>query len=298
MKPFFKFLQKPRYHIHCSDLSPELAISILETELELEKKPTLEHIHHLTALYTRAIEHYESQDNPKYLDFQEKLQKMLLKPQNFAVLTMNTLPSIQTLPTNSETPKNSLKSPQKSSKELSESHRKQCSLRLSCTLDSSLSSEFLNSHSDSSKSTSEQAISVLKTQDSSLEAKVLARKIRRLDRKTSLSQIPDMSFLDQDSLLTTKSSLESSQDIRDGFDRYEKVLEKIMEENLAQRAWKVLETQKRFEKEIEEIRLKEHSNTLISQLEDTKRNQIKSIIDEFDKKRQNEIQKAKIEGYT
>lgn len=297
MKSFSKFLQKPSYRIQCSDLSPELATSILETELELEKKPTLKLIQHLTTLYTKAIEHYESQENPKYLDFQEKLQKMLIKPQIFSLLAPNTLPSVQTFPTNSETPKTFLKTPQKSSKELAETHRKQFSLQLSCTLDSSFSIEFLNIHSDSSKSMSNQAISVLKSQDSSLEAKILARKLRRIDRKTSLSHIPDLSCIEQDSLLTTKSSLETSQDLKDGFDRYEKILEKIMEDNLTQRAWKVLEAQQRYEKEIEEIRLDEYSNILISQLEDSMRNEIKAIIDEFDKNRQIEIQKAKAEVY-
>lgn len=298
MKSYSKFLQKPRYRIHCKELSEDLALSILETEQELEKKPTLELIQNLTNLYTQAIEHYESQENPNYLDFQEKLQKLLIRPQVFSILSKSAPVGFKNPATIPETPSSLLSTPENSPKSKSEYHRRQLSQQLSYTIDPHQSSDLLNTHSDLSKSSSNFTVSALKQQETSLEDKISARKLKRINRKTSYSLVPDLSCIEHDSLTTTKSSLSSLQDFKDNFERYEKALEGIMDSNLTQRAIKILEIQEKYQKKIEKSRGQEYMSIIIAQLQSQMNNEIYEISQEFDIKRQVEIQKAKTELYS
>ena len=67
-------------------LYSELAMKIIEKEIELEKSWDVKVIHDLMALYTKVIEYYEQNNNPKYYDFQDRMHKMLIKPQVISAL--------------------------------------------------------------------------------------------------------------------------------------------------------------------------------------------------------------------
>jgi hypothetical protein len=68
------------------DISSELAMKMIEKELELEKNCNSVVVHELIDLYSEAIEYYSIQENPKYLDFQNRMHKMLVKPEVLKVV--------------------------------------------------------------------------------------------------------------------------------------------------------------------------------------------------------------------
>lgn len=82
---FFK-RKKPEPSFKPQSISSDLAVKIIEKELELEKSYNPKTIHELMALYTQAIEYYEQNNNPKYYDFQDRMHKMLIKPQVISAL--------------------------------------------------------------------------------------------------------------------------------------------------------------------------------------------------------------------
>jgi len=64
----------------------DLAMKIIEKEIELEKNWDVVVIHELMTLYSKIIELYEQQNNPKYSDFQDRMHKMLMKPEVISAL--------------------------------------------------------------------------------------------------------------------------------------------------------------------------------------------------------------------
>lgn len=76
-------------------VSTNLAMRIIEKELELEKTWDFRVIHELMSLYTKMIEHYEQNNNPKYYDFQDRMHKMLIKPQVISALQKVNCPKAQ-----------------------------------------------------------------------------------------------------------------------------------------------------------------------------------------------------------
>lgn len=62
-------------------LEPDFAMRMIEKEVELEKYYKSETIHQLVLLYSQIIEYYEYYKDPKYYDFQDRMHKMLVRPQ-------------------------------------------------------------------------------------------------------------------------------------------------------------------------------------------------------------------------
>ena len=301
-KPFARFLQKPRYRVQCSDLSPELATQIIEKENDLDKSITLPLIHELIGLYTKAIEHYESQENPKYLDFHEKLQKMLLKPQVFSILNPKTSSPSASPSKSRETKNDKINENLTLDESIKEDHRKQMSTQFASNLVSNNLMGVINDQSFISKETSESAKSEIKTQEQDLEAKVQARKIRKSKRTPSLSMNSndffqcDVSSVDNECNTSTKSSLFNSIDLKENYDRFEKKLEEIMERNLGDRVFKIMEIRKKYEREIEEL-----SNCggvlemVVLEMRKNMQNEIDEISGFYDEERKSEIKRLKEE---
>ena len=57
-----------------------LAQMIVEKEIDLERKADLNTLRGLIGFYKEIIEYYEEVENPKFLGYQERLQKIFLKP--------------------------------------------------------------------------------------------------------------------------------------------------------------------------------------------------------------------------
>ena len=64
-----------------SSSSNDLALKILEKELELESNYSLPSLNSLVESYRLAIEHFEEVKSSKLYDYQERLQKILMRPQ-------------------------------------------------------------------------------------------------------------------------------------------------------------------------------------------------------------------------
>ena len=280
---FNRFLQKPRFRVQCTELSPELATQIIEKEIEMDKTVTLALIQELTSLYTEAVEHYESQENPKYLDFQEKIQKMLVRPQVLAVIN----------------PKPSGVSPRKSlspCKRPFEEHRKHMSMQLSSNLQASNLMNVINSQSTKTKETSENLRNVIKSQEKDLESKLMARRnkkeLRSQSESLNANQVfnCDVSYVEQESNSSTKSSLIISQDIKESHEKYEKRLEEIMEKNFNELALRVMEVRERYEKEIEDICSCEgFGEMIVKEMRKNMENDIEELKGIFEAKRKKEI---------
>lgn len=286
-KIFRRFLQKPQHRVDCRDISPSIALSILEKEIDLEKSVSLPLIQDLTLLYSKAIEHYESRDNPKYLDFQEKLQKMLLKPQVYSILSSvssSTLPNklIKTSQSSLNPKKSSCEGKSKTSSPVpsesksslaQDSTRKSYSSHFSQAI-LSCPNNLINSHSNISKCQSTNAISVLKSQDLGLEQKKSARRLKKENRQVSFSNLPDLVLAIETSFDAPKtpkngrkfpqsaknsdkkswSALTSPQNRSFDFrniEEYERKLEVIMESNYDEKAWKVVQVKAKYDKEAE-----------------------------------------------
>lgn len=80
------FNRKKQEKVQTTPVHSDLAMKIIEKEIELEKSWDPKVIHDLMALYTKMIEYYEQNNNPKFYDFQDRMHKMLIKPQVIAAL--------------------------------------------------------------------------------------------------------------------------------------------------------------------------------------------------------------------
>lgn len=69
-----------------SSLSNDFAMKILDKEINLETNCTLQNLKSLVDLYRNAIEYFEEIKSPKFWDFQERLQKILMKPNVFKMM--------------------------------------------------------------------------------------------------------------------------------------------------------------------------------------------------------------------
>ena len=70
---------------------------LLEKEIELEKHYKLEVIEDLIMLYSEAIEHYNEICDPRFYDFQLKLQGLLVRPEVSSVLNKRNLESFYSI---------------------------------------------------------------------------------------------------------------------------------------------------------------------------------------------------------
>ena len=203
-------------------VSSELAMKIIEAELELEKSLSSGAIHKLIALYSQAIEYYEQENNPRYYDFQDRMHKMLIRPQIIAILqrvncTESSISdSTMTVQTNVEktteekfekiTQKTQKKdekfennseyleipqeiNPMYLRKEQAEITRKQMSRELNINLSKPKTQKNFNiiieRHSSTSKETAQKAAADFKSQDSAIERRLASRKKAQLSKSMS-----------------------------------------------------------------------------------------------------------------
>ena len=68
-------------------LPPNFAMKIIEKEIELEKSWSHTIIGELVEFYSQAIEFYNYNNDPKCYDYQDRMHKMLLKPQVMSSLS-------------------------------------------------------------------------------------------------------------------------------------------------------------------------------------------------------------------
>ena len=63
-----------------SELSNDFAMKIIDKELELEANCNIHSLREVVLLYREAIEYFDEHRDPKFWDFQERLQRILMRP--------------------------------------------------------------------------------------------------------------------------------------------------------------------------------------------------------------------------
>ncbi|OMJ94482.1 hypothetical protein SteCoe_2390 [Stentor coeruleus] len=312
-RAYTQFLQKPKHHIAVCEFPADLANSIIEKEIELEKNPSMILINELIALYTKAVEHYETQDNPKYLDFQERMHKMLLRPEILCILqkdnTKDFSREIGNTGKRSLSPKKILVNDEKMGLEIRKEQVEEDRKNLACQFTNVLSNgssclNLIKSVNENTESVLVKIVESIKEQDLELEKRVAMRKRNRYAKSQNFSllskksQIIDNneSYMEEGDTTCTKSSLFTSDDIIN--EKFEKRLEELMEQNLSEKALKILETKMNYESQISE--LSEGSGLLNLVVDEMKKNmneEITQIVEFYDNKRKEEIKKLKEEIY-
>ena len=312
-------------------ISSDLAMKIIEKELELEKTWNSSVIHELMSLYSQAIEYYEQQGNPRYYDFQDRMHKMLIKPQVISVLQRLNCPEASTSESPSivsprihEAPEMAPKqeelvqamhdSPMTQRKFQAEQTRKQLSLEFNKTLSKHKQQRNFNiiidRHSSSSKETALKAAADFKSQDSALERRLASRQKSQLTKSMTFLSCSsndlsrafgcDLSDVDEELNTSTKSSFfavdEQNSEI---CERFEKRLEEIMEKNFGERSCKITEIKFRYESQINEITdMGDIMDILIKQMRVNMQEEIDFLVQEYDLKRKEEIRALKEEMST
>ena len=297
-----------------------LANNIIEKEIELDNNATSAVIHELIALYSKAIEHCEQQNNPKYLDFQERMHKMLIKPQVLAILKLknckNANPEPSPIIITDENAVDTEDIPLPGSDELSlrkyqaELTRKELSAQLNASLFKQKSQKNVNiaieRHSTYSKETAHRAVNDFKSQDSALNNRLASRKQRNFTRSLSYGIIDfeglnsstcDLSDLYEENNTSTKSNLfVIEEQIKNNYAMFEHRLEEIMEQNYGERALKIAEIKLKYESQINEFTgMGEVMDMLVEQMKKNMKEEIDKIIEEHLIKRKESVQKLKEE---
>lgn len=307
-------------------ISPDLAMKIIEKELELEKTWNSAVIHELMALYSQAIEYYEQQGNPRYYDFQDRMHKMLIKPQVISVLQRLNCPELSEPVVEIKVPpqvplENYEKVEEKPEKNDSmgqrklqaELNRKQLSTQFSKALSRNKKQRNFNMiidrHSSNNKETAQKAAADFKSQDFALERRLASRKNQQLTRSMTflscssndLSRVfaCDLSDVDEENNSSTKSSFFVTEDQSEICEKFEKRLEEIMEKNFSERACKIAEIKFRYESQISDISgMGDIMEMLIIQMRKNMQEEIASLTQEFDQRRKEEIRSLKEEMST
>ena len=313
-------------------ISSDLAMKIIEKELELEKTWNSSVIHELMALYSQAIEYYEQQGNPRYYDFQDRMHKMLIKPQVISVLQRLNCPEASTSESPSvissnpiqstpeEAPKQEVlvqtvhDSPMTQRKFQAEQTRKQFSIEFNKSLSKHKTQRNFNiiidRHSSSSKETALKATADFKSQDSALQRRLASRQKSQLTKSMTflsyssndLSRVfgCDLSDVDEELNTSTKSSFFAVDDqTSDICERFEKRLEEIMEKSFSERSCKIAEIKFRYESQINEITgMGDMMDILVKQMRVNMQEEIDFLVQEYDLKRKEEIRALKEEMST
>eukprot|EP00358_Blepharisma_japonicum_P006366 CAMPEP_0202944686 /NCGR_PEP_ID=MMETSP1395-20130829/5557_1 /ASSEMBLY_ACC=CAM_ASM_000871 /TAXON_ID=5961 /ORGANISM="Blepharisma japonicum, Strain Stock R1072" /LENGTH=328 /DNA_ID=CAMNT_0049643815 /DNA_START=14 /DNA_END=1000 /DNA_ORIENTATION=- len=294
-------------------LSLDFGVQLLSKESELESSPSIEVVQELVNLYSQAIEYYEHKNDPKFYDFEEKLHKMLVKPEVIDLMQ----------PSTSST-KNRRNSPSKQkSKNLI---KNQAKLRSSMveTLSSELSSSLLNlsekgsknliriiaTFNERSKEISEKAKIDFSMQDTDLQRRLASRKKLMLHR-SQLTASLNSSNLSRVSTTNNSgifSSLKGEDSTRSSFanifdgdfecsikaEEFEKGLEEIMEKLCSEQAMKMTEIKINYKIQIKTL---EEAGSIRkarrAEIKEKANQEILNIAKEFKLKRKQEIQSLK-----
>lgn len=210
------------------------AMRLIELEISLEQNCTLSLIHQLTALYTEAIEFFDDKDDPKCFDIQQRMHKMLSRPDVIAVL---------------HSPPNEVGADSHTSYENQKSNFEESKKTMAVTLKNTLkprinhttsSSDLLEDHTNKIQEIITQLSEGFEIQEKSLEKRLDIRRKSMLNRSHSISN----------------SSYIGECDMSAGRDNeliMEKEIEEFLENNFAMQAAAVVEINVKYENEIKQL---------------------------------------------
>lgn len=331
-----------------NDEFSDLASKMIEKELELENKCEPSVIQELISIYSQVIEFYSRKNDTKYMDFQDRMQKMLKKPQVLRALNYENkkkespIMDTEPLPVLAEviSPESDKKVPEVPEvlpvakvrpmaiqiTDQHHGHRRHMRppttppphhLEMSPT--SPKSPEFsmakssmnppnmrnmkilVDRHKENSKTTSLRAAADFKSQESALERRLASRKKIQLTRSMSFTTYSptDTSgiFEDLDEEDQNNEKFECfvvDELAEEACEKYEKMLEEIMEKNFGERALKVAEIKCKYETQISEMSgMGDIMKMVVQQMKTNMQEEIEKTLEEFDAKRKEQIAKLK-----
>ena len=160
----------------------------------------------------------------------------------------------------------------------------------------------IDRQSSTTKDTASRAVADFKSQDSALERRLASRKKVQLSRSMTFSSFSqadlsrdfgcDLSDVDEENDRSTKDScfvIEESE--AEYCEKYEQMLEEIMEKNFGERALKVAEIKHSYETQISEISgMGDMMKVLVLQMRTNMQEEIDVVLHEYDEKRKHEIE--------
>lgn len=266
-------------------LPTNFAMTIIEKEIELDKRCTAGLITELVDLYSQAIEFYNYNNDPKYFDYQDRMHKMLSKPS-----VMSTLSPV----------KNRNKSPIPSGR----SDLEKSKILMAAEINSTLSvtshkaersiTRTIDQNENNTKETAVKLAGHFKKQDDDLLTRLESR--RKMNKTfTSESQGPE-----NPANLTYSNALEmleSEKSASFSVSRAEinKKIEELMEFHFAEKAAKIAEISVKYEKEILEMQEDGVMALIVAQMRENMKQEIESVSKEYDERRRAEVLRLKQE---
>ena len=298
-------------------LPKDFAMKLLDKEIELETSCNIMTLTELVELYRQAIEYYEENKGSKFWDFQERLQKILLKPSVLSLMQEENQKYKEThsMPSSRTRAKTYNASMQQLEKKQSfELSKKEFSSQLKNIVPVSLPNSKTNitkvvkNQQDLTKNLIEKTVNNLKTQEFSLEERLKSRKKKCLNISTD-SGYKDLSFQTLPSPMngniegSTSSSFffefeDKSLNVSScgNSEELENIIESIMEANFAEKTERVSEIKVKYETQINEFA---GQGSVFCEIIQEMRKKMKEEIDcvtrVLDTKRKDDISKAKSE---
>ena len=308
-------------------LPQDFASRLLGKEFELDSHPSMAVVHELVDLYQQAIEYYENLHDARYIDFQDRLHRTLLKPEVLKLMAADS---------SSPTPISSSSSP--ASVETSSTYGEDSLMNKKLDYERKKSvfvAEFqktvdtkshktnrtmlriIDTHSDRTKNSTSRARKDFNDMENKLKQRLAARMRRssancdKIIREESSDEEPRVNSgrsSRRNSRASARIVLKES-DVSGGSARQpsrpledlEKKLEELMERCFAEKAAKVAEVKVKYETQIRELE-KERAEggsdvikTVIEQMKRSREEEIARIADEMDSRRKDEIKNLKSE---
>jgi hypothetical protein len=155
-------------------------------------------------------------------------------------------------------------------------------------------------HSKTNKTTVNRAAADFKSQDSALERRLASRQKQKLTQSMSFSSCNlnesseafkcDISEVLEFNESSTKTSCFVVEEQLDECERFEKMLEEIMEQNYSQRAAKIADIKVKYEAQITEMSgMGDFMKAVVDQMKKNMKEEIDSVVLEFDERKKEQI---------
>uniref|UniRef100_A0A7S3MRU3 Uncharacterized protein n=1 Tax=Fabrea salina TaxID=342563 RepID=A0A7S3MRU3_9CILI len=285
-------------------LPNNFATNLIEKELQLESDCSLEVLNELVNLYSQAIEYYEHVQDPKYYDFQDRLHKILVRPEILKLMQSEKKPQAHSTPCS---PKRSLKSKKKQTERKRQLMAAELTNRMPSTHQTRRNtSKLVSRHSSNTKRVAGRAVKDFQSQETALERRLASRKQKKINNTYDMLSLPasplstsgyfefdSFSEVGDDELsLTIESDRSGGPKLsKQGL---EHKLEEIMEKNFAEKAAKIAEIKVNYESQIREMEGQGGiMNMIVDQMKTQMNEEISKLTQELDAKRKVEIENLK-----
>ena len=306
-----------------SKLPSDFAMMLIDKEIELESDCTITTLTELVELYRIGIEYYEEIKDSKFWDFQDRLQKILVKAPVLALMqeenkrykATHSVPAARTrAQTHASVPLSHHKVTYERNKRVLNS-KLEAEIPLQLNNSNQNLVKVIHYQHEHTKNIADKVLTNLKSQELSLQEKLKQRKLKMLSISTDIGYTTgnfkelSLSFQNSSSPLAANNAENStSSSFFFEFDsekslnssRYEKteelesIIEKIMEENFSEKTERITEIKVKYETQINEfVGQGGVFDDIISQMKKKMIEEINQTAQNLDYRRKELITKAK-----